>query len=285
MSRRIGFPILASGAAASFILSTSVLAAPTLDQLKLFMEQSSIPQWKNSASHIKNYVARTTDASAKSTWAELDAATDVASGKAPLNRATSPTDGKDLMNLSSWLRWRILSENADPRYSYAYASNLHYMRDSQGDYQKEAAIFFFHARLAMEIDGARCVDAAQPKRIASEIESQKRFQPLLAQLASTPERAKAFAMLEAVSIENMIGERPPLEALCAQGAQTILKALDAGRATEPASSTDSLGSVYSIDVAGVKPDLIASSQWSKKRKEIIDRATKSAYDILYPAAK
>lgn len=263
----------------------AAVAAPTLEQMQQFMQKAAIPQWKNAASQMKSVRSSPPDAYAGETWAALDADTNVATGKAPLERVTTPRDGKDMFVLSTWLRWRILSENADARYSYAYASNLHYMRDSKGVFQKEAAVFFFLARLALAVDGARCVDQASPQSVGMGYETQRYIQPLMEQLSQMSKKDKAIAMLEAASIEEMRGERPMLVGLCTRGARTMLKAMTAGRQPERVTASDpraadSLGKTYSIDVSGIEPDLLPEDQWRKKRREILDTFISNAVEAL-----
>ena len=263
----------------------SAAASPTLEQVQQFMQKSAIPVWQKATVQIRDIRSSPPDSYAAETWKALDAETDVATGKAPLGRATTPKDGKDIIVLSTWLRWRILSENADPRYSYAYASNLHYMRDSKGDFRKDAAVFFYQARLALSIDGARCVDQASPQGIAQGYETLKYIQPLIEQIAQMSAKEKAVAMLEAASIEEMRGERPLLGALCTRGARTMQKAIAAGRQAEEVSPSDprasqSLGKTYSVDISGIKPEVISDDQWRKKRREIIDAFVKKAVEAL-----
>lgn len=263
----------------------SAAAAPTLEQVQQFMQKNAIPVWQKAAVQIRGIRSNPPDSYAAETWKTLDAETDLSTGKAPLERATKPKDGKDLFVLSTWLRWRILSENADPRYSYAYASNLFYMRDSKGDFRKDAAIFFYQARLALSIDGARCVYQASPKSIAQGYESQKYIQPLIEQITQMPAKEKALAMLEAASIEEMRGERPLLGALCTRDARTMQRAIAAGQQPNEVSPSDrrvsqSLGKTYSIDVSGIEPEVISDDQWRRKRRELINSFVKKAIEVL-----
>lgn len=261
------------------------LSAEELQQVQQTLRKESIPPWQEAASQVKSLRAHPPDAYAADTWAMLDAETNVSTGKAPLDRATTPKDAKDMLVLQAWLRWRILSENADARYSYAYAADLHYMRSPSGTLHKQAAVFFFHARLALAIDGARCLDQDSWQGVRFGMEGQPYIQPLLTQLSQMPKRDKALAMLEAAAIEEMRGERPLTAGLCTRGLRSMHKAQSAGRQPEPLSSADpqasgAVGKTYSVDVSGLEPDLLAEDLWRKKRREILDTFIKNAAEAL-----
>lgn len=245
------------------------------------MQSTSIPQWEKARDQIRWLRLNPPDIAAAETWKSLDAETNTYIGKAPLTRATISRDGKHLFDLSSWLRWSILSENADGRYSYAYALNLHRMWDGNGNFNREAAVFFFHARLALKIDGARCVDKSSPESIAVGYETQRNIQPLIGQLAQMTLKERAIALLEAISLEEVRGERPPLSYLCTSGGQTIQKAISLGRQPEPSSSkTSHLGNTYSIDTSEIEPEVLPEDQWQKKRREILDDHIRFAINAL-----
>lgn len=273
---------LAVTALVTFAVTHNVNAAPSQEQVQQILHDSAIPIWQDAATKISNLINNPPNSMVAATWKELDVGTDMATGKAPLSRATMAKDVNDLFIISGWLRWRILSENADPRYSYAYAANLHYMRDNRGDFYKEAAIFFHNAKLALAIDGARCVDQASPDSIALEFEAQKYVRPLIENIAKMSKADRAAAMLEAVAIEEMRGERPSLEPICTRGATSMLKAISSGNQPSKIKSSDSTisGEIYSIDVSEVKPPLIPEVEWKKKRREILDQYIKSAIELM-----
>lgn len=283
MFKRISFGYhLVIIAVATLVFTNNANAALTLEQIQQVLQKKAIPIWQNAATKIKYLIKNPPNSKAAETWKELDAETDITTGKAPLARATMAKDGNDLFLIATWLRWRILSENADPRYSYAYAADLHYMRDERGDFHKDAAIFFYNAKLGLDIDGARCADKASPQSIALGFETQKYVQPLIENIAKMSKLDKASAILEAVAIEEMRGERPLLEAFCTSGANSMLKAISAGSKPEKIKSSDSKipGDTYSIDVSKVKPQVIPDIEWQKKRREILDGYVKSAIELL-----
>lgn len=265
------------------LYATGVEAAPTVEQLKRVIERSGVPPWKQAIEQAKVLRTNTPNSNSSATWLALDAENE----KAAFARVTNPRDGNDLSILSMWLRWKILSENADGRYSYAYAANLNYMLDQNGLplYAKEAVIFFFHARISIAIDGARCKDQASPESVVYGYETQPYIQPLIEKVSKMSKRDKAFAMLEAVTLEQLRSERPLLDGLCTRGAATALKALAAGRQpmeqNQNSSASQKLpGKTYAIDTSGIEPDLYSIEEWKVKRRQILDRFIQSAAESL-----
>lgn len=260
--------------------ATSVTNSKQEHVLKL-MQTNSIPQWEKARDQMRWLRLNPPNAAAAETWKSLDTETSFYTGIAPLTKATTPRDSKHLFDLSSWLRWSILSENADGRYSYAYALNLHRMRDENGNFNREAAVFFFHARLALKIDGARCADKSSVESIAAGYETQRNIQPLIEQISQMFLKERAIVLLEAVSLEEVRGERPILSYLCASGGQTILKAINLGRQSgETSPNTSHLGNTYSIDTSEIEPEVLPDDQWQKKRREILDDHIRSAINAL-----
>jgi len=118
-------------------------------------------------------------------------------------------------------------------------------------------------------------------------ETQSNFRPLIEKVEKMPTKNKAIALLEAVSIEELRGERPAMEMLCAQGARTALQALNQGRQRQKAAPNDidkgrilGEGNTYTIDTSGIKPEFIPTTQWQKLRREILDRNISSAAKAL-----
>lgn len=251
------------------------------------MAKKGVPPWQRAIAQAKALRASPPDESTAEKWKLLDSETDPSTGKAPLARITSPSDAKDFQTVTAWLRWRILSENADGRYSYAYAANLHYMVKPDGTplYPMESAVFFFHARLALAIDGARCVDQSSPESVSFGFESQPYLRPLIERIDKMSKKERAIAILEAVTLEELRGERPPFVQLCAQGTTAMLRAMNAGRQPVEKSSDSSgnisaLGKTYAIDVSGIEPEMISEDQWKAKRRQILDQHVRNAAEAL-----
>lgn len=265
------------------ISSGIAFAAPTAEQAQQFIHQKNIPHWKSAVSKMQKLRQNPLDREAAALWNELDRETDDKTGKAPISRITTLKDGKDLFDIASWLKWRILAEHADARYSYIYASHLIHMKDQSGGFEKEAAIYFFLARLSLAIDGARCVDQTSPNTIAMRYESGLR--PLLEKINQLTNKEKGVAILEALSIEHMRGERPPKGYLCMNGTRAISRAFALGRKMEPLSSShtgvsDQLGTPATVDTSGLEPELISTEAWMERRNEILDKYLKDAIAIL-----
>jgi len=276
-------PLFSTVVSTLLFFSVATEAAPTAEQLKKVIEKNGMPPWKLATEQVKAMRANPPNVLFATTWKALDSEVE----KAALARVTNPQDGNDLNALSMWLRWKILSENADGRYSYAYAANLNYMLDQKGIplYPTEAVVFFLHARLSLAIDGARCKDRASPESVVIGYETQPYLRPLIENVSKISKREKAIAMLEAVTLEELRGERPLLDGLCTRGAATALKALSAGRQVVKQSPNDSesqktFGETYTIDTSGIEPSLLSEEEWKAKRRQILDSQIQSAAESL-----
>ena len=240
-----------------------------------------IPDWEKAAAQMKSLQNNPPSDYARKTWAHLDSETNALSGIAPLERATDAQDVNDLFVKSTWLRRRILSENADPRYSYAYAGNLNYMRDKNGGFNDEAALFYYHATLSMTIDGSRCLDASSPESIMLGFETQKYMRPLLENIHKMPEKKRATLLLGAVAIEEMRGERPLIKSFCTRGNRTIMRALAAKKEMrEVESGPGVLGKTIAVDASGIEPELLDETKWREKRREVLDKYVRDAVAIF-----
>jgi hypothetical protein len=261
------------------LISGRVVAAPTVEQVKEVIQKKGIPAWQAATAQVKAMRANPPNVSTAEAWKALDGQNE----EDAFARVTNPRDAKDLNVMSYWLRWRILSENADGRYSYLYGANLSYVLDQKGApaYLKEAAVLLFHARLSLAVDGARCRDRASPESVVTGYETQPYLRPLVEQVSKMPKREKSIAMLEAVALEEFRGERQLLKRLCMRGAATALKALSSGVQPMPQESDkSSLGKTYSIDVSGVEPDLLSEEEWKLKRRQVLDNFIRSAAEAL-----
>jgi len=257
------------------------LAGPSPEQARRYIETRGMPQWQQAAVQARTFPARQRDPRSAATWKALTE--EAAAGKAPLVRATTPVDAVDMALLLDWLRWQVLSENADGRYSYAYAANLAWMKDPAGKpmFRMEGAVFLLHARLALTIDGARCLDRTGPEGVIAGFETQPYFAPVLESLRSLPAHERASAWLEAISIEEVRGERPPFPALCNRGPAAMRKARATGRQpVEQPSPPGSPGRTVAIDTTGIEPDLLPEAEWKGLRRQLLDEQMRRAAEMF-----
>ena len=269
------------------LLSGVSFGAPTDDQIKRVMNERSIPNWKKASIEVRELRASPRNKSWGEFWRALDDQEKTVSGTTALAKASNSKDANELLANAAWLRWKVLSDAADGRYSYAYSFVLSHIKGPDGDYLKEAAVFLYHARLAITIDGARCADRSSPETFISGYETQKTFQWLLERVVKMTPKEKAIASLEAIAIEEMRGERPAYEWLCSQGVRTELQAMNQGRQpqkVEQGGDDNSLilgrGNTYAIDTSGIKPVLIPESEWKNIRRQILDRGITRAAQAL-----
>ncbi len=229
--------------------------ATSFEDIQRIKATDGIPRWREAAQRARALRADPPTAAAAAAWASLDTQTDPQVGKAPLDQTTGALTSADLLVNASWLRWRVLSENADARYSFAYAMDLGRMRNSEGDYDQEAIIFLFHAKLALTLDGMRCTDRSKAEHLQTWYAALDRLQPLALKAARMPLPDKAAAILEAITLEEMRGERPPMGWLC------------------PRRDTHTLSSV-------TPPRYLSDDAWRQYRKDLLEQLTRSALKDL-----
>ncbi|WP_295954997.1 hypothetical protein [Rhodoferax sp.] len=232
--------------------------ATSFADIQRIKSTEGIPRWREAAERTRALRAAPPTDAAAAAWTSLDAETDPQVGKAPLDQTTGALNSADLLVNASWLRWRVLSENADARYSFAYAMDLARMRSGTNNldnYDDEAVIFFFHAKLALTLDGMRCTDRSKAEHLQTWYGGLDRLQPLLQKAARMPLPDKSAAILEAITMEEMLGERPAMGWLCPR------------RSAEAPSST-------------APPRYLSIDAWRKYRKDLLEQLTRNALKNL-----
>lgn len=256
--------------------STASLAAPTEEQVRQVLTERAIPNWKRAAAQVADVKSQLRSTPFQESWAMLDDLVKSKSGTAATTRASNPRDSKELLANSSWLRWKILADKADGRYSYTYSYLLGQMQSADGDFLREAAVFFYHGRLAISVDGARCMDRSSQNYFIDGYETQPTYQRVRDAIAKMTTNQRAMAILEAVAIEEAVGERPPYEWLCVQGIRTMRRALEQGRTPEKVEGSGvsgalgGQGNTYSVDTSGIKTELVSDEEWKRLRRKVLD---------------
>lgn len=266
------------GIVGSTLLITAVtaFAAPTEDQVRQALAEKLIPNWTRAAAQISDVKGRLSSTPFQEAWNTLDDLAKSKSGTAANARASDPRDAKELMANSSWLRWKILADKADGRYSYSYSYLLGLMKNPDGDFMREAAVFFFHGRLAINVDGARCKDKSSVNYVIDGYETQPSFQRVRDAISKMTPSQRASVILEAVAIEEMIGERPTYDWLCVQGVRTMRRALEQGQTPEKIEGDNqkqfpgNQGNTYTIDTSGIKAELFSDEEWKRLRRKVLD---------------
>jgi hypothetical protein len=229
------------------------------EQVQRIKTEAAIPRWRQEAVQAKAQLSAPPDAPTQAIWQDLDRQTDVLTGKAPLQQTVSARNANQVFAYASWLRSRIVAENADGRYSFAYAYNLTHMRDKDGDFGQEAVIFFLHAKLALTLDSYRCTDRSKAEHLMAWYPAQPNLQPLQAKMDRMSAQDKAIAMMEAISLEEMRGERAPMRWLCPSAEPSDAPATDAD-----------------IDLLGTTPRFVREDRWRKYRRDLLEQLTRTA---------
>jgi hypothetical protein len=264
----------------SFFSPLACAEAP-LELVKKVISEKSVPMWKKRAQDAIALNTNPSDKLWKEIWNSLDNTEKTVSSGAALQNATSPRSQNELGASLEWLRWKILTQGADGRYSYAYSYLLGNLKDSKGDLSTEAAIFLNHARLSLAIENSRCEDKTSSRSIIDGYELQPDFQPILKNTANLPANAKAVSWLEAVAIEEMVGERPVFERMCSMGSKAMLSAISKESNIKKTKDKDYIGgSVNKVDTSKEKVERLPAAEWRKLRREILDKKTAEAAKAL-----
>lgn len=267
----------------SFFSSVTYAEVP-LGTVKKVIEEKSVPMWKKRAEDSIALNKNSSDKSWKAIWKALDNTEKTVSSGAALQNATSPRSQNELGASLEWLRWKILTQGADGRYSYAYSYLLGNLKNSKGDLSTEAAIFLNHARLSLAIENARCEDKTSSRNVIDGYELQPGFQPILKNTENLPANVKAVSWLEAIAIEEMVGERPVFEKMCSMGSKATLSALSK-ESNIKKTKDKSIGNApadnnYEIDTSKEKVERLPAEEWRKLRRDILDKKTAEAAKAL-----
>jgi hypothetical protein len=242
-------------AAALFGACLGTAQATSFEDIQRIKTTEGIPRWREAALRARTLRAEPPTATVAAAWNALDAQTDPQVGKAPLDQSTGVLTNADLLINASWLRWRVLSENADARYSFAYAMDLARMRSGTNNYDDEATVFYFHAKLALTLDGMRCTDRSKAEHLQNWYAALAGLQPLAQKAARMPLSEKSAAVLEAITMEEMLGERPAMGWLCPRRSAEI-----------PATTAP--------------PRFLSDEAWRKYRKDLLEQLTRNALKDL-----
>lgn len=241
--------------------------ASAAQRVQAYKDGPGRQRWQDAAQQVARVRSAPPSPEAAQLWQALDAGVDTNSGRNPLARATSPQTGDELALSSTWLRQQVLGQRADGRYSYAYALNLSRL-GRPGEYLMESAIFLAHARLALQIDADRCVDKALAMDVMAGHESQAGLRELDRAVKALPPKQRATAMLEAVILEETLGERPALPWLCqAPAGQPTL--------TQVATPSGDIGQTYVVGQAPKAPRWVDEAAWQAARRQRLQQTTNS----------
>lgn len=265
-----------------FLPFSQSYAGPIFEMVRSNIDQYGIPYWKRAASEIKTIRNRAdTDAYLKQ-LDNLD--TDQSPKSVPelLRKTTTSSDAKELDANMLWLRWKLLSQNADSRFAYTYAYNLSRNHNVNGYLIGEAATFFLLGRLSLTIDGARCADKASHHAALMQIESAPGMRPIVEYLEKLSGSKRAETLMHLVSIEEMRGERKPQVWLCNLGAKSMLQAMDNKENLKvvPSVGQPGSGALVQIDTSKIEPKFIDDDRWREARREILINTIRSVVSAV-----
>jgi len=264
-----------------YSLAVSILSActtaPTYETLQTEMTQKRIPYWKKNAEVIQAKHQQVSRPDVLAQMNRLDLALSSSAAPAELQKQLMAKTPQEMEMNMEWLRWRILSQNADGRLAYYYAQYLSHARNERGSLMADAAVFMMVGRLALEIDGARCMDRSSPSHVKNQFESNPAIQQINAYLAklSKPQRSDLF--LHAIAIEEIRGERTSQSWLCSVGLQSLIQAMNTPANIKTVLSTGNAlaTTTLQVDTSKITPQYKDEAAWKIERRQILDRELRS----------
>lgn len=251
--------------------STSSPSKVDLSAIQRHIDTRVVPYWVAQKDLLTKIMDSPPTPQYRSLWDELDSIEKHKSPRDALGLAMQAQSPDERNARMIWLRSRIANGNADSRYSYAYAFLLSTTAEA-GSTQPmlaQAAAFFFHARIALAIDGARCADQASPAIARRSLEHGAHMAPLLHYIATGPKPDVADALANATALEQMRPARPRQDWLCSLGAATMKKALDNQALVKKE------GSTVAIDMTGITPDDVPDDTWLQRKQTILGEQVKA----------
>ncbi|MEK6668795.1 MAG: hypothetical protein AABZ19_08255 [Pseudomonadota bacterium] len=239
----------------------------TAAQVQTYREGPGRQRWRDAAVQMAQLRQAPPSTGVADLWRALDAGVNRPAGINSLAWATTAQSQPELEGKTAWLRAQVLGGQADGRYSYAYAFNLARL-GRFGDHLMEAAIFLAHGRLAMQIDTDRCTDPNVAMDITAGYETQALMRGLDSAIQTLTPRQQATALLEAVVLEDTLGERPPQAWLCAVR-------LAPEHLTEIQTPKDDVGRTFVLNPPPASALFVDEATWQAARRQRLDKMAQS----------
>lgn len=267
------FPLRLALLVACFAL-LSACATTTHEKLRGEIDRYGLPYWKKAADEIKSIRSNVNDGASLAQLEELDKELRTTPTPTLLQKTLTTSNTKELETNMLWLRWELLSQNADGRFAYYYAQNLSRSPSLIG----EAATFVMVGRLSLSIDGARCEDKSSYQTAKTQLENNPTMRLINEYMANLSAYKRAEMLMHAVSIEEMRGERKPQAWLCNLGTNSMLQAMNNKENIKvvPSNGNQSANAMIQIDTSNIAPKFIDDKQWREARKKILTDTLRSA---------
>lgn len=131
-----------------------------------------------------------------------------------------------------------------------------------------------HARLAAEIDGARCSDGSSAKDFIKAVESQSAFNDLIMSFEYVSDAKRYELLLNAIAIEKVAGERKHQPFLCHRGTTITPETLMRGQ-TEAAKGSEGLPLLPNEGIIDLPSAMLDDQQWRARRAAILEARIRS----------
>lgn len=263
---------LATQAPAHAAPADTPAAGLTAAQVQTYREGPGRQRWIDAARQMAQLRQSPPSTALADLWRALDAGVNRPAGVNPLPLATTAQSLPELEGKTAWLRGQVLGGQADGRYSYAYAFNLARL-GRFGDHLMEAAIFLAHGRLAMQIDTDRCTDPSVAMDTTAAYETQALMRGMDSAIQTLTPRQQTTALLEAVVLEDTLGERPPQSWLCAAR-------MNPSHLTEVQTPKGDVGRTFVLNPPQASTLFVDEATWRAARRQRLDKMAQSLLPTL-----
>lgn len=270
----------------SALFSSSQVSAFTVQDLRNDITHKGVPIWKHQADTMRKFVEKNNGSEVQKIWEELSQLTEKNMDEEFERFIVNPPTEQAMVVYANWLRWKILTKNADGRYAYYYAYLIQrgYEKSGNESMKNEPMIFYVLAHLSSEIDSLYCADKSARGQITRQYE-QKDFMTGVNNIKLTKSKSEMLQyFVNALSIEEMRGPRPPQAVFCRQGYESISKAVKLGRMptakviAEGPMKGITVSDDSTVDTSDIQPEYISNEAFLDQREKFIISSIKAFSD-------
>ena len=258
------------------LFTSSYSFAFSIESAKDEIKKSANTTWKYNIDQINNYIQNEKDSETLKIWDNLNKLYEKDAEREIIDLFSSVKSGEEAAAIRDWLRWIILTKNADGRYAYLYSYILDYEERRKRKKEKNSIVFYTLAHLSTEMDSLYCADKSARRIITNKYEKEPHMQALNEQKSKYSKQEMLNYAFNALSIEELRGAREPKAVYCQYSNNSILQAIKLGRTPKIETIQNgpmkgvTVASDFSIDTSDIPQEYISKEDFLKEREKYID---------------
>jgi hypothetical protein len=258
------------------LFTSSYSFALSIDSAKNEIKKNANTTWKYNIDQINNYIQNEKDSETLKIWDYLNKLYEKDAEKEIIDLFFNVKSGEEAAAIRDWLRWIILTKNADGRYAYLYSYILDYEERRKRKKEKHSIVFYTLAHLSTEMDSLYCADKSARRVITNKYEKEPHMQALNEQKSKYSKNEMLNYAFNALSIEELRGARKPLAVYCQYSNNSILQAIKLGRTPKIETIQDgpmkgiTIANDFSIDTSDIPQEYISKEDFLQEREKYID---------------